>query len=181
MTHLKAAAFAVIAAAPAGASSVIEVARAYARLGTLVTAIEAADLADMLAGPGPFTLYAPTDDAFADLPAGSVEALLDPANGDSLNRIVLYHVDDRALRSTDLPGGTIRVRTMLESARLCVTNDRDGVRLADSTQQEARVVEADVQADNGVIHVIDKVLVPGGLLDCESREWVIRPQARGAP
>ncbi len=156
------AALAFVAAAPAAkAQTIVEIAAGDDRFETLVAAVSAADLVDTLNGPGPFTVFAPTDDAFADLPPGTVETLLEPENRGQLTDILLYHVDDRHLRSVDLPHGTIPIRPILSQFILCVTNDRNGVTIGDSTGELATVIIADIQAENGVIHVVDKVLIPG--------------------
>ena len=121
----------------------------------------AAGLADALSGPGPFTVYAPVNDAFAALPEGTVDTLLKPENKDQLTNILLYHVDDRKLDAAMIPAGSNYFKPMLASERLCITAGSDGVKIADGTGETANVVIADIMADNGVIHVIDKVLLPG--------------------
>ena len=103
------------------------------------------------------TVFAPTDEAFAALPEGTVESLLQPENRDQLVAILTYHVLPRELRSTDLPGRTIPVRT-LNTADLLRVNKSHGAVTVDG----ATVVSADIQAANGVIHVIDSVLLPDG-------------------
>ncbi|HLL90500.1 MAG TPA: fasciclin domain-containing protein [Tepidisphaeraceae bacterium] len=120
---------------------------------TVVTAIKAADLVSTLKGPGPFTVFAPTNAAFAKLPAGTVEDLLKPENKDKLRGILLYHVHaGSAIKAAD-------VKTMsLSTANgkpLAVKADGGGVMLND-----ARVIKTDVVATNGVIHWIDTVLLP---------------------
>ncbi|GIT90374.1 fasciclin [Jannaschia pagri] len=164
-TLLAAAAIAVTGTA-ASAASIAEIATQDGRFGTLLAAVEAAGLTDTLAGPGQFTVFAPLDDAFAALPAGTVETLLQPENKDQLTDVLLYHVDDRVLTSGQIPAGSIYVKPILTSARLCVTKSGGGVSIADSTDQMANVVVADIQADNGVIHVVDKVLLPGARPAC---------------
>ncbi|MEM8823707.1 MAG: fasciclin domain-containing protein [Pseudomonadota bacterium] len=154
------------AASAASAASIAEIATNDGRFGTLLAAVEAAGLTETLAGPGNFTVFAPVDDAFAALPEGTVETLLQPENRDQLTDVLLYHVDDRVLTSNQLPGGSILVKPILESARLCVTSGPGGVTVGDSTDAVANVVIADIAADNGVIHVVDKVLLPGARPDC---------------
>ena len=143
------------------AASITEIAAGDDRFSTLVTAVTAAGLADTLAGPGHFTVYAPVNDAFAALPEGTVETLLKPENKAQLTNVLLYHVDDRVLTSRHFPAGANYFKPMLTSERLCITASTDGVTIADGTGDVANVVIADIKADNGVIHVIDKVLLPG--------------------
>ena len=157
------AAAAVIAfsATAANAASIVDIAANDDRFTTLVAAVKAAGLADTLAGKGHFTVFAPVNAAFDALPAGTVETLLKPENKGQLTDILLYHVDDRSLVSGQLPHESIYIKPILASKRLCVTKSASGVTIGDSTPQTANVVIADIKADNGVIHVIDKVLLPG--------------------
>ena len=148
-------------ASAASANSIVEIAASDDRFSTLVAAVSAAGLAETLAGPGPFTVYAPVNDAFAALPEGTVDTLLKPENKDQLTNVLLYHVDDRNLAANMIPGGSNYFKPILASERLCITKDASGVSIADGTGQSANVVIADIKADNGVIHVIDKVLLPG--------------------
>jgi len=148
-------------AGAANAQSIVEIAAGDDRFSTLVAAVTAAGLADTLSGPGPFTVYAPTNDAFAALPEGTVETLLQPENIGQLTDILLYHVDDRLLEAADFPAGSNYFRPVLDSERLCITAANGGVSIADGTGDVANVIIADIAADNGVIHVIDKVLLPG--------------------
>ena len=143
------------------AASIAEIASNDDRFSTLAAAVGAAGLVDTLAGPGPFTVYAPVNDAFAALPEGTVETLLMPENKDQLTNVLLYHVDDRQLNAGDFPAGSNYFKPVLASERLCITAGADGVMIADGTGEMANVIIADIQADNGVIHVIDKVLLPG--------------------
>jgi len=156
---LLAAALATTASA-AAASSIVEIAAGDERFSTLVAAVTAAGLAETLSGPGPFTVYAPVNDAFAALPEGTVDSLLLPENKDQLTNVLLYHVDDRQLNAADFPAGSTYFKPILATERLCITS-HSGVTIADGTGETANVVIADIQADNGVIHVIDKVLLPG--------------------
>jgi len=148
-------------ATTAQASSIVDIAAGDERFSTLVAAVTAAGLAETLAGPGPFTVYAPVNDAFAALPAGTVETLLKPENKDQLTNVLLYHVDDRKLTAEMIPSGSNYFKPILASERLCITAGSDGVSIADGTGQSANVVIANIEAENGVIHVIDKVLLPG--------------------
>jgi uncharacterized surface protein with fasciclin (FAS1) repeats len=119
---------------------------------TLVAALEAADLVTTLQGEGPFTVFAPTDDAFAALPEGLLEKLLLPENVDVLTAILTYHVVSGAVYSTDIVDGD--VATVEGSTVALVVSDM-GV-----TVNGANVTMADIAASNGVIHVIDQVIVP---------------------
>jgi len=121
---------------------------------TLVAALTAADLVSAIAEPnGPFTVFAPTDDAFAALPAGLVPCLLEPENKGALSAILTYHVVDGQVLSTDLTDGMAAPTLQGEDVTI---NTTDGVVINDS----ATVVTADITTSNGVIHVINAVLVP---------------------
>ncbi|MBA4351699.1 MAG: fasciclin [Rhodobacter sp.] len=143
------------------AQTIVDIAAGDERFTTLVAAVTAAGLAETLAGPGPFTVYAPVNDAFAALPAGTVDTLLKPENKGQLTDVLLYHVDDRNLPAAGIPNGSTTFKPLLTSQRLCITKGADGVTIADGTGEVANVIIADIQASNGVIHVIDKVLLPG--------------------
>lgn len=148
------------------ANSIVDIAASDERFSTLVAAMTTAGLAETLSGPGPFTVYAPVNDAFAALPAGTVETLLKPENRGQLTNILLYHVDDRNLSAANIPAGSNYFKPILSSERLCITKSSNGVMIADGTGNMANVIIADIQADNGVIHVIDKVLLPGTRPNC---------------
>lgn len=150
-----------LSATTASAQSIVDIAAGDERFTTLVAAVTAAGLAETLAGPGPFTVYAPTNDAFAALPAGTVETLLKPENKGQLTDVLLYHVDDRTLPAAAIPEGSTYFKPLLTSQRLCIARSASGVTIADGTGEVANVIVADIKADNGVIHVIDKVLLPG--------------------
>lgn len=122
---------------------------------TLVAAVKAAGLVDTLKGEGPFTVMAPTDEAFAKLPAGTVEALLKPENKDKLVAILKYHVIPAKAMAADVVGlDGKEVKTVEGSpAKIAV---KDGTVTIDG----ARVVKADIECTNGVIHVIDTVILP---------------------
>ncbi len=156
-----AAAAALTLSTTAQAQSIVDIAAGDERFTTLVAAVTAAGLAETLAGPGPFTVFAPVNDAFAALPEGTVETLLKPENKGQLTDVLLYHVDDRTLTAAAIPSGSTYFKPLLTSQRLCITKGADGVTIADGTGSVANVVVADIIADNGVIHVIDKVLLPG--------------------
>ncbi|WP_421723123.1 fasciclin domain-containing protein [Bauldia sp.] len=140
----------------ASANNVVETAQAAGSFNTLLAAAQAAGLADTLATTDNITVFAPTDEAFAKLPDGTVESLLEPENKDQLVAILTYHVLGRELESNMLPGRTIHVKPLNTDARMLqVTKSMDGV-----TVNDANVVQADIETDNGVIHVIDTVLIP---------------------
>lgn len=120
---------------------------------TLVAALKAANLVDTLNGTGPFTVFAPTDAAFAKLPAGTVENLLKPENKAQLTAILTYHVVPGKIMAADLAGKKTTAKTV-QGSELMV-NAMSGVMINEST-----VTGADVNASNGVIHIIDSVLIP---------------------
>ncbi|MCY4337136.1 MAG: fasciclin domain-containing protein [Litoreibacter sp.] len=168
-TLIKAAAFAATAALATGAANaktIAEIASGDERFSTLVAAVSAAGLVDTLNSEGPFTVYAPVNDAFAALPAGTVETLLEPQNKEQLTNVLLYHVDDRNLPAEAIPAGSNYFKPVLASQRLCITKDASGVSIADGSGESANVVIANIKASNGVIHVIDKVLLPGNRPAC---------------
>jgi len=137
--------------------SIVGLASSSEDLSTLVTALQAADLVDTLQGEGPFTVFAPTNDAFAALPAGTLDTLLLPENKDDLAAVLTYHVVSGEVMSSDLSDG--QVITTVQGGTLTVAI-RDGmVYLIDGAGNEARVVTADLDASNGVVHVIDGVLL----------------------
>ncbi len=120
---------------------------------TLVAAVKAAGLVDTLKGPGPFTVFAPTDDAFAKLPGGTLENLLKPENKKQLVAILTYHVMPGKVMSKDIAGKKTMAKSVEgEEISIDATN---GVKV-----DGAKVVKADVEASNGVIHVIDAVIMP---------------------
>lgn len=119
---------------------------------TLVTAVQAAGLVDTLKGEGPFTVFAPTDEAFAALPEGTVDELLKPENKDQLVAILTYHVVPGKVMSTDLSDDT--TAATVQGSEIMIDLD-SGVMIND-----ASVVTADIETSNGVIHVIDKVILP---------------------
>lgn len=133
---------------------------------TLVAAVKAAGLVDTLKGPGPFTVFAPTNAAFAALPAGTVDTLLKPENKGTLTTVLTYHVvpgklDAKALMNLIAQGGG---RAMLKTASggtLTATTNGSMVMITDAKGGTATVTTADVYQSNGVIHVVNKVLLPG--------------------
>ena len=148
-------------ASAASANTIVDIAAGDERFSTLVAAVQAAGLAETLQGPGPFTVFAPVNEAFAALPEGTVDTLLKPENKGQLTDVLLYHVDDRNLTAEAIPGGSNYFKPVLTSQRLCITKSGGAVSIADGTGESANVVIANIKADNGVIHVIDKVLLPG--------------------
>ncbi len=150
----------------AQANTIVDIAAGDERFSTLVAAVSAAGLVETLQGPGPFTVYAPVNAAFDALPAGTVETLLEPENKGQLTNVLLYHVDDRNLTAEQIPAGSNYFKPVLASERLCITKDASGVSIADGSGASANVVIANIKADNGVIHVIDKVLLPGARPSC---------------
>jgi len=141
-------------------------ARADGRFDTLIAALDTAGLTGTIAGDGAFTLYAPSDAAFAALPSGTLETLLLDENRARLIELLTYHIDDRVLTTRQLPGQVIRVRTVLDGTGICVARTGDGITVTDATGAVARVTEADIRAENGVIHALDRVLLPGDLPLC---------------
>ena len=131
-------------------ADIVDTAVAAGSFTTLVAAVKAAGLVDTLKGPGPFTVFAPTDDAFAKLPAGTVESLLQDVP--KLTQILTYHVVPGAVMSSDITGPMNPTTVEGSTLKIDPTN---GVKVNDAT-----VVTPDIKADNGVIHVIDAVLIP---------------------
>jgi uncharacterized surface protein with fasciclin (FAS1) repeats len=123
-----------------------------------VAAVKAAGLVDTLSSAGPFTVFAPTNAAFAKLPAGTVDSLVQPANKPTLTKILTYHVVPGKLSASALNNG--RVLTTVQGERLTVVKRGNMVHLRDAKGGEAMVTIADVNQSNGVIHVIDTVLMP---------------------
>ncbi len=141
-------------AAQSGATKdIVQTASEAGQFNTLVAAIQAAGLVETLQGAGPFTVFAPTDAAFAKLPKGTVESLLKPENKDKLVAILTYHVVPGKVTSADIAGKKLDANTV-EGQSLAI-DATDGVMVNNAT-----VVGADVMTSNGVIHVIDTVLLP---------------------
>ncbi|HAY47598.1 MULTISPECIES: fasciclin domain-containing protein [Thalassospira] len=150
---VSAAAGLLLGAASAKAADIVDTAVSAGSFKTLVAAVQAAGLVDTLKGDGPFTVFAPTDDAFAKLPAGTVEDLLKPENKDKLVAILTYHVVPGKVMSGDIAGKEMAVASV--QGDTIDVNATSGVMVDD-----ASVVTADIEADNGVIHVIDSVIMP---------------------
>ncbi|SPH18585.1 Immunogenic protein MPB70 [Defluviimonas aquaemixtae] len=132
---------------------IVDIAASNDDFSTLVAAVQAAGLVDTLKGDGPFTVFAPTNAAFAALPAGTLDDLLKPENKASLTAILTYHVVPGAVTSDQLAGKRLNVETVEGSS--VQVDGRTGVRV-----NNANVTAADIKASNGVIHVIDRVLLP---------------------
>lgn len=160
MSKIRHTSFALLAILPLAFASVqvraqdiVDTAISAGQFNTLVAAVQAAGLVDTLKGEGPFTVFAPTDEAFAALPEGTVETLLKPENLDQLVSVLTYHVVPGKIMSTDISGQTAEVASVQGSS--LNVNATDGVKVDDAT-----VIAADIETDNGVIHVIDKVVLP---------------------
>ncbi len=149
-----------VAVSSAQAANIVETAQDAGTFGTLLAAATAAGLADALATTDSITVFAPTDEAFAALPAGTVENLLKPENKDQLVAILTMHVLPRELASNQLPGRSIHVRTLNGAEMLAVTKSAGAQTVTVAGSNTANVVAADIKADNGIIHVIDAVLLP---------------------
>lgn len=136
-------------------ADIVDTAMRAGQFKTLTAALKAAGLVDTLKGTGPFTVFAPTDAAFAALPPGTVENLLKPENHDTLVKILTYHVVPGRVMAAQVAG--MPAATTVEGQPLKIAASSAGV-----TVNGAHVVKADIAATNGVIHVIDKVLMPQG-------------------
>merc|ERR1739848_220093 len=153
---------------PAGVSSdkpnIVELAQSVDDLSTLVAAVVAGDLVDTLSSPGPFTVFAPTNEAFGALPEGTLDSLLKPENKDQLVDILTYHVLPAQVLSTDLK--FFQSVTTVEGKNVHVIKTNKNVYVGPSTKELKKVVGADNLASNGVAHIIDGVLLPpAGLAD----------------
>ena len=133
-------------------SNIVETAIAAGSFKTLVAAVQAAGLVETLSGPGPFTVFAPTDDAFAKVPADTIQALLKPEAKAQLTSILTYHVVAGKVLAADVVTLTSTITIQGQSVTV---NAEDGVKVDD-----ANVIQTDIVCDNGVIHVIDAVLMP---------------------
>lgn len=139
--------------APAEMGTIVEVAAGNESFSTLVQAIEAAGLAETLSAAGPYTVFAPTNDAFAALPEGTLDQLLQPENQETLTQVLTYHVLPQAVPAADVMPGDVAT---VAGPPITITVDDAGNVMVN----EATVLQTDVQASNGVIHVIDQVLLP---------------------
>jgi uncharacterized surface protein with fasciclin (FAS1) repeats len=132
--------------------TIVDVASANSSVKTLVTAIKAAGLGETLSGQGPFTVFAPTNAAFAALPKGTLAKLLKPENKATLVKILTYHVVPGAVYAKDVKPGDVKT---VEGSSIKIAVNKGKV-----TVDKAKVTKTDVKANNGVIHLIDKVLIP---------------------
>lgn len=137
-----------------GKADIVDTAVAAGQFKTLAAALTAADLISTLKGDGPFTVFAPTDEAFAKLPAGTVENLLKPENKEKLKAILLYHVVSGKVPASKVAGLNGKEVKTVQGGMLKVDTS-NGVKVNSST-----VVKTDIKAKNGIIHVIDTVLIP---------------------
>ena len=138
----------------AGKGDIVDIAANAGSFNTLVAAVQAAGLVDTLKSDGPFTVFAPTDEAFAKLPEGTVETLLKPENKDKLVAILTYHVVPGRIAASDARGKEIALATV-QGSTVDIDGTGKGVRV-----DGANVVTADIDASNGIIHVIDTVILP---------------------
>lgn len=170
--------FAVATTAPASAHNhmekkaekaqpnLVEAAMSTGVHNTLVAAVKAADLVETLSSPGPFTVFAPTDDAFGKLPDGTIPTLLKPANKGTLQTVLKYHVVAGEVTASDLVGmidtnkGAVTVDTVA-GEKLTVSKFGDTLAITDAAGRTTVVAQADVDVSNGVIHVTDGVFLPG--------------------
>jgi uncharacterized surface protein with fasciclin (FAS1) repeats len=132
---------------------IVDTAVSAGSFNTLVAAVQAAGLAETLKGEGPFTVFAPTDDAFAKLPAGTIDDLLKPENKDKLAAILTYHVVSGKVMAKDVM--TMKEAKTVNGQSVMVSMEADTVLI-----DNAKVVNADIECSNGVIHVIDTVIMP---------------------
>ena len=139
--------------ARATSKDIVDTAVGAGQFKTLAAALKAADLVETLKGPGPFTVFAPTDEAFAKLPPGTVESLLKPENKAKLTAILTYHVVPGAVKAEQVT--KLDEAKTVNGAMVKVSTEHGTVMINDAT-----VVKADIPASNGVIHVIDKVILP---------------------
>jgi uncharacterized surface protein with fasciclin (FAS1) repeats len=137
----------------AESKDIVDTAVAAGSFKTLAKALQAADLVDTLKGAGPFTVFAPTDEAFSKLPAGTLEGLLKPENKAKLQAILKYHVVSGKVPASKVV--TMNSATTVEGSAVRIASKNGSV-----TVNDARVVTADVEASNGIIHVIDTVILP---------------------
>jgi uncharacterized surface protein with fasciclin (FAS1) repeats len=144
----------LVAASPAAAADIVETAVTNGSFKTLTAALQAAGLVETLKGKGPYTVFAPTDEAFKKLPAGTVESLLKPENKAQLAKVLTYHVVAGNVMSGDLKGKTTNAKTV-EGSAVRIDASGNSVKV-----DNANVTQADVSASNGVIHVIDSVIMP---------------------
>jgi len=144
--------FAAVSAA--SAKNIVEIAAGNEDFSTLVAAVQAAGLVETLQGEGPFTVFAPTNEAFAALPPGTVESLLQPENKEQLVAVLTYHVVPGKVMYADVKGGVVEAVTVQGATAKIDASSKD------PKINQANIVATDTEADNGVIHVIDAVILP---------------------
>jgi uncharacterized surface protein with fasciclin (FAS1) repeats len=137
--------------------TIVDIASGNEDFSTLVSAVTSADLAGTLSGAGPFTVFAPTDDAFAELPDGTLESLQEPANKQQLSDILTYHVVPASVMAADVQPGAVKT---VNGAEFTVSTEGGEVVITDGEGNKVNVVQTDIVGSNGVIHVIDGVLMP---------------------
>lgn len=135
-------------------ANIVETAMQAGTFTTLVTAVKAAGLVETLSGPGPFTVFAPTDDAFQQLPAGMLDKLLQ--NTKQLSQVLTYHVVSGRVAAADIATQHLQMAKTVEGEELSIDTSMPGKVMIDN----ATVTKADIACDNGIIHVIDQVLLP---------------------
>ncbi|MEM7303129.1 MAG: fasciclin domain-containing protein [Pseudomonadota bacterium] len=141
-----------LVSSPSFSADIVDTAAGDKNLSTLVAAVKSAGLVETLKGDGPFTVFAPTDEAFKALPAGTVEDLLKPENKDKLTAVLTYHVVAGKVMSGDLKDDMMAKTVQGGSVKIDLENG--------PMVNDAKVIKADIATDNGVIHVIDKVILP---------------------
>ncbi len=149
--------FAPLAVSAQAKGDIVDTAVGAGSFKTLVAAVQAAGLVDTLKSAGPFTVFAPTDEAFAKLPAGTVESLLKPENKDQLIAILTYHVVAGEVLAKDVKPGKVKT---VNGAEFTINVNNGKVSITDAKGNTVNVAKTDLQGDTGVIHVIDGVLMP---------------------
>ena len=165
ITYIKYSIISLILSLSAEDKNIVETAVANEAFSTLVTAVQAGELVDALSSEGPFTVFAPTNDAFGKLPNETLESLLDPSNIETLQSILTYHVVSGEFYATDVVnainenGGSFMVKT-LQGSELELKLWEGDVYVKDNSGNKAKVIITDVKTSNGVIHAIDTVVIP---------------------
>ncbi|ULQ54470.1 fasciclin domain-containing protein [Flavihumibacter fluvii] len=152
-------------AAEAQSADIIEVASGSTVHSTFMAVVKAADLVATLKGVGPFTVFAPTNDAFTKLPPGTLDALVKPENNPVLTKMLIYHVvlgtfDAATINKAIFDGGGKTILPTLSGGKLIATTEGGKIRLTDENGASAYVTAADLKGSNGLIHIIDAVLLP---------------------
>ena len=150
------AAAALLAAARAGAADIVDTIAATPTLSRLTSAIKAAGIAETLRGPGPFTVFAPSDDSFNRLSANTMSNLMKPENKEQLAKLLTYHILPGKVMQKDMNGKMYKAKTVNgKEMEIDADDPGEGIRI-----NKGKVIKADVAADNGVIHIINRVLMP---------------------